>query len=141
MRCNIYKDALQRAELFGKPVLYTGLPIERESVPDNWYCYDLTGSERNPTKPVTLEERAVWNRVGSVLSPVPLKRETTRARQIKDSFSLHEEQLDLGASVRKTTWTVPVTLENMCCAPLLPARKRGCSIPWESRRRTRLPER
>ena len=136
MRCNIYKDALQRAELFGKPVLYTGLPIERESIPENWYCYDLTGSDRNPTKPVTLEDRAVWNRVGSVLSPVPLKRETIEiASRCTRSCWIWR------ASARKTTWTVPVTLENMCCAPLLPARKRGCSIPWESRRRTRLPER
>ena len=47
MRCNIYKDQLESAELFGKPVLYTGLSIERESVPDNWFCYDLAASDRN----------------------------------------------------------------------------------------------
>lgn len=125
LRCNIYKDALQRAELFGKPVLYTGLPIERESVPDNWYCYDLTGSERNPTKPVTLEERAVWNRVGSVLSPVPLKRETTRARQIKDSFSLHEEQLDLGGFCEENHLDCPCDPRKYVLRPASPGQEAG----------------
>ena len=76
MRCNIYKDQMESAEVFGKPVLYTGLQIERESIPEHWCCYDLAASDRNPVKPAALEDKAVWKRVGTVLSPVPLKRET-----------------------------------------------------------------
>ena len=125
MRCNIYKDALQRGELFGKPVLYTGLPIERESVPENWYCYDLTGSDRNPTKPVKLEDRAVWNRVGSILSPVPLKRETTRARQIKDSFSLHEELLDLAGFCEENHLDCPCAPRKYVLRPASPSQEAG----------------
>ncbi len=125
LRCNIYKDALQRAELFGKPVLYTGLPIERESIPENWYCYDLTGSDRNPTKPVTLEDRAVWNRVGSVLSPVPLKRETTRARQFKDSFSLHEELLDLAGFCEENHLDCPCDPRKYVLRPASPGQEAG----------------
>lgn len=125
MRCNIYRDALQRGELFGKSVLYTGLLIERESIPENWYCYDLTGSDRNPTKPVTLEDRAVWNRVGSVLSPVPLKRETTRARQIKDSFSLHEEQLDLAGFCGENHLDCPCDPRKYVLRPASPGQEAG----------------
>lgn len=47
MRCNIYKDQFQSAELFGKPVLYTEKQIQREDVPEGWYCYDLTGTDRD----------------------------------------------------------------------------------------------
>lgn len=125
LRCNIYRDALQRGELFGKSVLYTGLLIERESIPENWYCYDLTGSDRNPTKPVTLEDRAVWNRVGSVLSPVPLKRETTRARQIKDSFSLHEEQLDLAGFCGENHLDCPCDPRKYVLRPASPGQEAG----------------
>lgn len=95
MRCNIYKDPFQSAELFGKPVLYTEKQIQREAVPEGWYCYDLSGTDRNPNKPAVLTDRAVWGRIGTVLSPVPLKRETTSSRRIKDSFVLREELLDL----------------------------------------------
>ena len=129
MRCNIYKDQLESAELFGKPVLYTGLSIERESVPDNWFCYDLAASDRNPDKAVTLEDHVVWNRVGTVLSPVPLKRETTLARQIKTASICMRSCWIWRASARKTIWSTPRTRENIYCAPLLPKKKQNCSIP------------
>ena len=107
MRCNIYRDQFQSAELFGKPVLYTEKQIQREDVPEGWHCYDLSGSDRNPNKPVTLENKSVWNRIGSVLSPVPLKRETTVTRQIRDSFHLHEELLDLAGFCEKNRMPCP----------------------------------
>ena len=54
LRCKIYEEQLRGAELFGKPVLYTEKQIQRESVPEGWHCYDLSGSERNPDKPSAL---------------------------------------------------------------------------------------
>ena len=101
MRCNIYEDQFQSAELFGKPVLYTQKQVQREAVPEGWHCYDLSGTDRDPGKPAILADKTVWGRTGTVLSPVPLKRETTLTRQIKNSFSLHEELLDLAGFCEK----------------------------------------
>ena len=106
MRCNIYKDKLESAELFGKPVLFTDLPIERESVPDDWFCYDLAASDRNPVKPAT---------------PWPARSKT--ASICMGSCWIWR------ASARKITSLVPRTLENMFYAPLLLKKKRGSSIP------------
>ena len=107
MRCNIYEEQLQSAELFGKPVLYTEKQVEREAVPEGWYCYDLCGTDRDPDKPTTLEDKMLWGRIGSVLSPVPLKRETTVTRQIKGSFHLNEELLDLAGFCEKNHLDCP----------------------------------
>ena len=107
LRCNIYKDQFRSAELFGKPVLYTEKQIQREMVPEGWHCYDLTGTDREPDKPVTLEDRMPWNRTGTVLSPIPLKRKNTLTRQIKNSFSLHEELLDLAGFCEKNHLPCP----------------------------------
>ena len=123
MRCNIYKDQLESAELFGKPVLFTGLKIERESVPENWFCYDLAASDRNPVKPATLEDHVVWNRVGTVLSPVPLKRETTLARQIKNSFHLHEELLDLAGFCERNHLACPQDPRKYVLRPASPEKE------------------
>ena len=101
MRWNIYEEQLQSAELFGKPVLYTGKQVQREAVPEGWHCYDLCGGERQPNRPTELVDRSPWLRIGSVLSPVPLKRATTVARQIKDSFHPHGELLDLAGFCEK----------------------------------------
>lgn len=107
MRCNIYEDQFHSADLFGKPVLYTEKRAPREAVPESWHCYDLSGSDRNPNKPVILEDRSVWNRIGSVLSPVPLKRETTLTRQIRDDFHLHGELLNLAGFCEKNHLDCP----------------------------------
>ena len=107
LRCNIYEDQFRSAELFGKPVLYTEKQIQREMVPEGWHCYDLTGTDREPDKPVTLEDRMPWNRTGTVLSPVPLKRKNTLTRQIKNRFSLHEELLDLAGFCEKNHLPCP----------------------------------
>lgn len=107
MRINIYTDQFQSAELFGKPVLYTEKQVQRELVPEGWNCYDLTGTDREPDKPATLEDRMPWLRVGTVLSPVPLKRRNASTRQIKNSFSLHDELLDLAGFCEKNHLPCP----------------------------------
>ena len=38
MSVNIFKDKLQHAQLFGKPVLTTNWLIPRETVPEGWFC-------------------------------------------------------------------------------------------------------
>ncbi len=125
MRCNIYKDQMESAELFGKPVLHTSLQIERESIPENWYCYDLAASDRNPVKPVTLEDHAIWNCAGTVLSPVPLKRETTPARQIRNSFCPQDEWLSLAEFCERNHLDCPQDPRKYVLRPASPSKEAG----------------
>lgn len=64
---------MQKARLFGAPVLCSSELIPREDVPQGWYCYDLRGTARHPDEPYALVDRAEENRAGSVLSYLPLK--------------------------------------------------------------------
>ena len=96
MSVNIYEDTLQHAELFGKDVLYTNWLIPRDSVPESWYCYDLRGSDQEPTKKVELVDLTSFHHVGTVLSPLPLKRKGEHCRRVNDTFYLHGEELTLG---------------------------------------------
>ncbi|MDE6997436.1 MAG: hypothetical protein K2P04_06145 [Oscillospiraceae bacterium] len=107
MRINIYTDQFQSTELFGKPMLYTDKQIQRAVVPEGWYCYDLTGTDREPDKPATLEDKMPWLRVGTVLSPVSPKRKDTLTRRINGHFSLHEELLDLAGFCEKNHLECP----------------------------------
>ena len=95
---NIFKDEMQRAQLFGKPVLATGQPIPRETVPDGWFCYDMRGTSNSPGSHAELVDRASFHYSGTVLSPKPLKRPATKARRIReeDYISL-TETMDLEA--------------------------------------------
>ena len=107
MSINIYKDQMERAEIFGKPVLHTTDDIPRETVPQGWYCYDLCGTDRRPNKPSTIMDRAVWGRIGTVLSPAPLKRPTTEIRQIKDTLILTKETMELSTFCREQNLPCP----------------------------------
>ena len=88
MRLNIYKDRLLAARLFGTPVLYSDQPIPREDVPQGWYCYDLRGTARHPNEPHALVEHTEENYVGSILSHLPLKKERSQFRLVKDRFQM-----------------------------------------------------
>lgn len=69
MRVDAMQEKYEHIELFGKPALFTNARIETSSVPDNWYCFDLRGSDRDPGKPATLEALVVVNHAGTILSP------------------------------------------------------------------------
>lgn len=98
---NIYTDQMQYAELFGRPVLHTRESIPRETVPEGWHCYDLCGTERRPHKPSAIMDHVIWGRVGTVLSPAPLKRPATEVRQIKDTLNLSGKMTDLSTFCRE----------------------------------------
>ena len=71
MRTNAIVEEYEHIELFGKPVLFTNDRLDRATVPQGWYCYDLRGSDDDPGIPVTLEENVSVNHAGSILSPEP----------------------------------------------------------------------
>lgn len=95
MSINIKTDPLRSAILFGRPVLFASQRIPREEVPEGWYYYELRGSVRNAKKPVALSDHAYVNPIGSVLSPVPLKRDNTISRRVNGQFLLLGETTTL----------------------------------------------
>ena len=96
MAVNIFKDELQHARLFGKPVLTTNWLIPRETVPDGWFCYDMRGTDSDPGAHAALVDYTSHDHSGTVLSPKPLKRPATKARRIgRGDYFLHGETMDL----------------------------------------------
>lgn len=86
LNINIYKDQMQKARLFGAPVLYSAAPIPREDVPQGWFCYDLRGTAQDADRPYSLVDQAEKNRIASVLSCLPLKSGRAKSRLVRDMF-------------------------------------------------------
>ena len=95
MQINIYKDRMQKAYLFGTPVLYSAQPIPQEDIPQHWSYYELRGTVKRPDEPYALEDHASHDLVGSILSPLPLKKDTAQSRLVKDKFELTSEYIRL----------------------------------------------
>ena len=41
MTINVWSDSMQHIELLGKPALFSDSRVDRSTVPDGWYVYDL----------------------------------------------------------------------------------------------------
>lgn len=57
MSINIRTDFMQHAELFGNPVLFTNWLIQRDTIPKDWYCYDLRGTRQSPNVKIALVDK------------------------------------------------------------------------------------
>lgn len=95
MQINIYQNPMQKAYLFGTAVLYSGEHIPQEDVPQYWSCYELRGTRAGPDKPYALVDMAMEYFAGSVLSPLPLKKEAAQSRLIRGKLELTPEYVQL----------------------------------------------
>lgn len=88
MGVNAREEQYEHVKLFGKPALFTDSRIDRSTVPTGFYCYDLRGSDRDPGKPVVLENQVVVNHAGTVLTtePVTIPKEGLRRLRGKLNF-------------------------------------------------------
>ena len=86
MSVNPLTDSMQHAKLFGKPVLFTNWLIQRDTVPLGLYCYDLQGTQKNPSAKAVLADQAGHFHTGTILSPVPLKQAGTVSRRVNNTF-------------------------------------------------------
>ena len=120
MSINIKNDPLRSAILFGRPVLFASQRIPREEVPEGWYYYELRGSVRNAKKPVALSDHAYVNPIGSVLSPVPLKRADTISRRVNGQFLLLGETMTLRDYCRNNSLEYPLRNQTFAIRPASP---------------------
>lgn len=65
MSVNAREEEYEHIELFGKPALFTNSRIDRTTVPEGFYCYDLRGSDYDPGRPVTIENQVTVNHAGA----------------------------------------------------------------------------
>lgn len=72
MRVNAREEEYEYVELFGKPALFTNSPIDRSTVPEGWYAYDLRGSDYDPGEPVAVEPSVAVNHAGTILIHEPV---------------------------------------------------------------------
>lgn len=108
MAIDIYKDQMQHAQLFGKPVLTTSWRIPRVMVPDGWSCYDMSGTDQDVNAHARLADYASFCHNGTVLSPEPLKDPADAFRQINNGdYLLQGEVMDLETFCKEYNLALP----------------------------------
>lgn len=68
----IQNRIFRQAKLFGNKVLFTDQRIDKNSVPEGIYSYDIRHSDSDFSKPVTVESFVLVNWYGTILSKAPM---------------------------------------------------------------------
>ena len=104
MYVNARKETFERAELQGKPVLFTPNRVLPETVPEKWFRYELRGRGPDFEVPRHLEKEVAVDFVGTVLSP--------------ERFALNHGRLNIEGDFERLH--EPVTVSDFCKAQHLP---------------------
>ena len=118
MSVNAFTEEYEYIELFGKPGLFTNARIDRDTVPEGWYAYDLRGSDYDPGEPVTVEPSVVVNHAGTILTHEPISFP-------KEGFKRLNGQLDFADAYH-------LSLREFCD-------ERGLNYPEDNRKFTLRP--
>ena len=62
------EETFELVEIDGKETLFTNSRLDRTTVPEGLFCYDIRESEGFSSEPVTLEPYVTVNHLGTVLS-------------------------------------------------------------------------
>lgn len=81
---DVSKETYESIELFGKPVLFTMMCIDRDTVPLGLYAYDIRHGDSG--NPATLEKYVVVNHFGTVIlnRPIALTKGDYRRAKLRD---------------------------------------------------------
>ena len=68
------KETFEEITVLGKPALFTGIRIERSTVPEGLFLYEVRHDDEGLGDPVQIARRILVNHLGSVITcePVPL---------------------------------------------------------------------
>ena len=91
MKVNARTEEFQHIELFDKFALFTNARIDRSTVPEGWYCYDIRGSDDDPGELCYMEENVVVNHAGSVLIPEKLAMPKSGRLDVRDELGFLDE--------------------------------------------------
>ena len=71
MLCNARNEKFEIVEIDGVEVLFTSLRLDRNTIPDGLFCYDVRETEGFSGVAATLEPLVAVNHLGTVVSKQP----------------------------------------------------------------------
>lgn len=109
MYVDAMKEEFEHIELFGNPALFTNNRVAPDTVPENWFVYDLRGGGNDPGRPVALEMKVIVNHAGSILTPeeIPFHK-GENYRSLKNRLNFLGEGLTLVDFCQRYSLSIPI---------------------------------
>lgn len=93
VRCDARKETYEEIEIFDTLALFSSGRIQKNSVPEGFYCYEVRHDDECRGIPCELSTRILVNFWGTVISKVPLIKESECRRYIEDEDWSYTERM------------------------------------------------
>ena len=109
-------EIFEHIELFDSPAMFTNARVDRSTVPEGLFCYDVRGSDNDPGELCTIENHVLVNHAGTVIGAVDYRLENSDYKTIGDGINFLGDE-------------IPLTSFASCTASRSASRKRVCWMP------------
>lgn len=73
MRINAKTEKFEKVTVFGKPMLFTSLRVDKGTVPDGLYIYEVRHDDEGQGDPIEVANFVMVNHWGTLISAYPIK--------------------------------------------------------------------
>lgn len=80
-------EEYQQAEFYDVPALFSNGRVDRESLPEGIFCYELRGADYDPGHPLTVEEHVIVNHAATILTAVPVTIPEQKSLRLGDGLN------------------------------------------------------
>lgn len=95
MKLNANTEGFEVVEFLGKRALFTSMRIDRETVPDGAYCYDVRHADEDGMVAAEIKPYVMVNHMGSILMAEPLKMVDSGCLILDDDINFVEGHFTL----------------------------------------------
>ena len=119
------KEGYELAEIDGRPVLFTNMRLDRDTVPDGIFCYDVRDSDRLDGSMAEIKAVVVVNHWGTILCKGPFPVDESGSYYPEDWGYLGKRVPRM--QIRACGWNFP--LMNRCFVRYWMPLKKMISMP------------
>ena len=88
-------EIFEHIELFDFPTMFTNARVDRSTVPDGLFCYDVRGSDDDPGALCVMENHVMVNHAGTVIGAVDYRLENSDYKTIGDGINFLGDEITL----------------------------------------------
>ena len=89
------KETFDHIELFDAPAMFTNLRIDRSTVPEGLFCYDVRGSDNDPGALNAIEPFVFVNHAGTIIGVEDYMLEKGQAKYIATHINFLGDEITL----------------------------------------------
>ena len=98
MRINAMKETFELVTVLGKPALFTQFRVDRDTVPENLYVYDIRHDDDQNGCPCEISPNILVNYLGTIIVKEPIEMDSLGSKilNVSEEYLDKDTQISMG---------------------------------------------